>query len=681
MARLDDFGGFGDFSSWHGNSPMDLTDFIAMALLKRALRSAGLHHVLAGAPCTVVLAGIPEGTANLFVDTVGKLFRRPGRDPNGIRSKVHDRTGTRVERSRSVGSVVPSLRSNWSTAWLYDSADAVPQFLREIADGVANLAIPDDRLMRAIVSKVRATQPMGRRDLDALQSLPWHLLVGFLEEGRPLRSATQLAERVEAARRREDGEPEKISDAVAAPGAVVDSPTLDDLHGLGEAVAWGRALAVDLADYKAGRIGWSEVDRGALVTGPPGTGKTTFALALGRTCGVPVHVHSLARWQAAGYLNVLLKEMRTAFSEAIANAPCILFVDELDSFGDRAVVDDHNARYTREVINSFLECLDGAEARTGVVVVGATNHPGLIDPAIRRAGRLDREIVIPLPDADARAGIVRYHLRGDLTDADLALVTEATEGKSGADIEALVRGARRCARTARRPMEIGDLLQALPPAIRLNDVAFRRVCLHEAGHVVVGQALAAVSGSVPVRAVARRELRVAGSSQTEFTVDRGGEATLASYLDLVTTMLGGMAAELEILGNASELSGGAADSDLARATRIVARSELDLGLGGTLLSAGRTSDEEIAGRLERDRPLKRRVERTLYGCLDRARTIVRERRADAEAVAACLATNGTWSATPTVERAVQAAPLVADKPVPDSHPGLKRRPSRYAVPG
>ncbi|WP_210168272.1 ATP-binding protein, partial [Aureimonas sp. Leaf454] len=112
---------------------------------------------------------------------------------------------------------------------------------------------------------------------------------------------------------------------------------------------------------------------------------------------------------------------------------------------NRANVSDHNAAYSREVINAFLECLDGAEARTGVVVVGATNHPELIDPAIRRAGRLDRHLHIPLPDEKARAGILRHHLRRELISCDLGNIPRFTEGMTGADIEQLVRNARRTA--------------------------------------------------------------------------------------------------------------------------------------------------------------------------------------------------------------------------------------------
>ena len=178
----------------------------------------------------------------------------------------------------------------------------------------------------------------------------------------------------------------------------------------------------------------------------PGPGKTIFAQALASTCIVPVHLHSLARWQAKGHLDDLLKAMRRAFEEAKADAPCILFIDELDSFGDRERLGGHNEQYSREVINGFLECLDGAEGREGVVVVGATNLPDKIDPAIRRPGRLDRHVVIPLPDLEARKGILRHHLGDALPGADLTEAAERLEGASGAVIEQVVRDARRIAR-------------------------------------------------------------------------------------------------------------------------------------------------------------------------------------------------------------------------------------------
>lgn len=232
---------------------------------------------------------------------------------------------------------------------------------------------------------------------------------------------------------------------------------LGQLHGMDEAVTWGMALARDLAEYRRGVLPWSAVDRGVLLYGPPGTGKTTFAKALAGSCGVPLISGTLSQWQAAGYLNDLLKAMRAAFAEARAAAPAILFIDEIDSFGDRTRFTHDNKDYSIQVVNGLLEELDGIGGREGVVVVGACNHPGRLDPAITRSGRLDRAIAIPVPDQQALVRILRHHLGVDLPDVGLSTAALLALGGTGADCERWVRGARRRARHAGR-----DLVVARP---------------------------------------------------------------------------------------------------------------------------------------------------------------------------------------------------------------------------
>src|SRR5690606_13699505 len=109
--------------------------------------------------------------------------------------------------------------------------------------------------------------------------------------------------------------------------------------------------------------------------------------------------------------------MRAAFDEAKANTPSIVFLDEIDAVGDRAKFKDHNSDYSTQVVAALLECIDGADGREGVVVVGACNHPDKLDAALVRAGRLDRHVRIPLPDAKGREGILRWHLQGLIPDA------------------------------------------------------------------------------------------------------------------------------------------------------------------------------------------------------------------------------------------------------------------------
>ncbi|MBY0334174.1 MAG: AAA family ATPase [Acetobacteraceae bacterium] len=356
--------------------------------------------------------------------------------------------------------------------------------------------------------------------------------------------------------------------------ARIPSLTLDRLHGMDEVVAWGRNLARDLADYQVGRIGWHEVDRGVLLIGPPGTGKTTAAAALAGTCGIPLISGSFARWQAAGHLGDMLKAMLADFEEARSRAPCVLFIDELDAVGDRARFSGRNSTYEIQVVNAFLEQLDGIASREGVIVVGATNWPERIDPAVRRPGRLDREIRISLPDAQSLRGILRFHLGRDLEGDDLSCVATLATGCSGAQAEQWVRDARRTARHARRPMVLNDLLAAVRAATpRLSAQERRRIAVHEAGHALV--AALEKPGSV-IRISTLSTMQTGGSVDTQF--DGGLMLTPSGIHARLRYMLGGRAAEEAALGVPSSAAGGDEECDLARATSLALSAVTAMGM-------------------------------------------------------------------------------------------------------
>jgi cell division protease FtsH len=247
---------------------------------------------------------------------------------------------------------------------------------------------------------------------------------------------------------------------------------LESMVGYGEAKDWGLNLACDIADWKAGIIGWHDVDKGLLLSGPPGSGKTIFAQALGATCDMHVVYTSSARWQAKGHLGDFLKAMLRAFDDARSHAPSILFIDEIDAFGSRDGKNGDNDGYVRQTINGLLEQLDGSFDREGVVVIGACNHSHFLDPAIVRAGRLDHHIRIPLPDTEARAGILRMHLRGDLPAEDFIEFSSETEGLSGADLAKIVREARRVARRERRGLVADDVRRVLPRKFMIRPMRF-----------------------------------------------------------------------------------------------------------------------------------------------------------------------------------------------------------------
>jgi len=254
---------------------------------------------------------------------------------------------------------------------------------------------------------------------------------------------------------------------------------------LGEAGDWGLELARDLEDYRNGLITWEEIDAGLLLSGAPGTGKTLFASALARTCALPIVTASAAQWQSAGHLNDFLKAMKSAFEEARSKAPCLLFIDEIDSFGSRGINDSQNSDYKRQVINGLLEMLDGYQRRSGVIVIGATNYPENLDPAITRAGRLDRQIVIPLPDESARLKILAHYAGFLVPSADTARFARATVGYSGADIKRMVRDARRVARRLNEVLHLDHVLDAAKPLAQVPSEHLRLAAIHETGHAIV----------------------------------------------------------------------------------------------------------------------------------------------------------------------------------------------------
>lgn len=604
----------------------DVALAIARCLLVRALREANMHHVVAGVPCVV---GIVVANAADF-DVLGRAARlmcqRVLRETGMVAYKILEfEAGKMRGRSRDLGvDEATDIASNTHMFGLATDAGDFPSAFQLAADGIATISGTSASAILAAARSV-GIHSLPERVVEAVVANPLTVIGAVVRPGRNSQLIVRGLEQLQ-------------NTANIAPRAGIRrETTLDDLHGLGDAADWGRALAVDLKAFQSGDIDWADVDRGVLISGPSGTGKTTFAQALARTCGVPIHVHSLARWQAKGYLNDLLNAMRRAFDDARHDAPSILFIDELDSFGDRDTLNGRNENYEREVINGLLECLDGVEGREGVVVVGATNLPEKIDSAILRPGRLGKHIRIQLPDVTARIGILRYHLRDQSRLIGLMSIAIQLEGASGAVIEQVVRDARRRARVERRALTVSDLEHGLPQRVRLSADAFARSCAHEAGHALTGHLLQDETGRHMIEARTFRDVPHHGDpGWTVFEKIAGVSHTKKSYLAQIVVLLSGLAAEAIAFGEYGDGGGGADDCDLKRATLIAATLQTSYGLGDDLVFVTTNNPAEVLAQVKADRFLHRRIANLLASCFQRATEIVEENSVSFKEIAQTL---------------------------------------------
>ncbi|MDP9809879.1 DNA polymerase III delta prime subunit [Rhizobium tibeticum] len=475
----------------------------------------------------------------------------------------------------------------------------------------------------------RAGVPVDDELVELLISAPWPRLHSAFQDRR---GPGQGLERL----RRETARLRAVESAKASNND--DALTLENMYGLGPAVDWGKDLAKDLADYKNGLIGWNDVDAGVLLSGPPGIGKTLFASALANSCKVPIIYGSVSKWQEAGALDAHLKAMRASFAKARAKAPSILFIDEIDTLGKRTTA-DRNSGYHNGVIAGALELLDGFERRDGVVVVAACNHPRFVDAAILRAGRLDRHLELTLPDGPSRRGILKFHAGIELSPVDAEMFEFATEGFSGADIERLVRDARRTARRQAVYFGAGHIIDQLPTLEKLPDDYLRVIAVHEAGHALVSYEIGHEVSGITIS-----KWRVSGESRVLGSVDskpRPVQArTKTSYLDTIAIFLAGIAAELEVFGAFADGASGVSEADLNRATDLATMIEGTQGMGRTL--AVEVPDPREFARMRLYNPeLREQVHVLLESELARTRSIIQRQRPALDALVDRLIANPT----------------------------------------
>ena len=364
--------------------------------------------------------------------------------------------------------------------------------------------------------------------------------------------------------------------------------TFNDVAGCEEAKQELKEVVEFLKDPQSwGRLG-ARIPKGVLLVGPPGTGKTLLAKAVAGEAKVPFFSISGSEFVEM-FVGVGAARVRDLFEQAKRAAPAIIFIDELDALGRARTIGAPITNDEREqTLNQLLVEMDGFDSRTGVVVIAATNRPEILDPALLRAGRFDRRIVVDLPDRKGRAQILRVHMRRIKTapDVDVDKIAALTAGFSGADLENLVNEAAILA-TRRRAeaVTMEDFTKAIERIIagaeRKSRVLSERerevVAHHEMGHALVALA---IPGTDPVHKIS---VIPRGVGALGYTIQRPSEdrylLTREDLLAKIAVLLGGRAAEMLVFGR---LSTGAAD-DLAKATDIardmVARYGMDPELG------------------------------------------------------------------------------------------------------
>ena len=487
--------------------------------------------------------------------------------------------------------------------------DALPAALTTAADLTIRINAPTGAIIGRAIRMFTGRRIQSGIEEGVAAGLEFHDLVAAF---RAKSSPAQIIERLR-----------KAAVAIGGGGTTERLPNLEDAVEYGAARTWGLTLARDIADYRAGRLNWESVDRGAVLYSEPGLGKSLFARLLAKACGVPLVTSSIADLFAGspGYLDSVLKASRAIFERAAAVAPCILFLDELDALPNRATMSPRGADWWTPVVTDFLLSLDNAVAgkRAGIVVVGATNNIKGVDTALLRPGRLERAIEIERPDHAGALNILRYHLHGELAQADLTAVAHLMDGSTGAEIMMAVRSARRIARYANRALQLDDLVQAVAPVEDIAPAALNRICIHEAAHAVAS--LVVPSGVLKGCIVGTRG---GSAGRTVSTWETDDLVTGESVENRAVVMLAGRTAEHILIGNVTVGCGFDDDSDLAQVTRVIASVHASAGLGDTLVY---TTSHEGALKAVRDDPdLRVKVERHLQALQVRTEGIVRRHR-------------------------------------------------------
>ena len=428
--------------------------------------------------------------------------------------------------------------------------------------------------------------------------------------------------------------------------------TFKDVAGLNEEKEEVKELIDFLkAPKKFQKLG-ARIPKGVLLVGPPGTGKTLLAKAVAGEAKVPFYYISGSDFVEL-FVGVGASRVRDMFKQAKASAPCLIFIDEIDAVGRQrgtGLGGGHDER--EQTLNQLLTEMDGFGANEGIIIIAATNRPDVLDPALLRPGRFDRQVTVNLPDVKEREAILNVHAKGKILAEDVKLkaIAERTPGYSGADLENLLNEAALLAvRRSKDSITMDEIDEAsdrvlMGPAKvsrKVTDYEKNIVSYHESGHAVLGIMLPNGEEVHKITIIPRG--MAGGYTQMLPKEERTLVATKDELLQRITSYLGGRVAEELFCG---EISTGASD-DFKRATQI-ARSMVteygmsDLGpvqlehksgevfLGRDYTSSSRNYSDTVALEIDKE------IRKIMNECYERAKSILSENKGLVEALAKTL---------------------------------------------
>ena len=465
----------------------------------------------------------------------------------------------------------------------------------------------------------------------------------------------------------------------------------DDVAGCDEAKEEMKEIVEYLRDPLKFKLLGGKIPRGALLTGPPGTGKTLMAKAVSGEASVPFFSISGSDFVEM-FVGVGASRVRDMFQQARKNAPCLIFIDEIDAVGRSrfsGIGGGHDER--EQTLNALLVEMDGLETQEGVIVIAATNRVDVLDPALLRPGRFDRQIVIDLPDIVGRRKILDVHAKNIKLDpkADLDAIAKSTPGFSGADLANLINeAALLAARNNQDAATQADLEEARDKVCFGRERRSRKIperdrkltAWHESGHAIVNLFL---ENSIPLHKVTIIPRGQAlGLTMMMEHEDRYSRSRL-EMLDIITTDLGGRVAEEIALGDITS----GASQDIAHATNLARAMVCSYGMSDKLgtVQYGERADHIYLGRditrnescsEQTQREIDDEVKRIISECKARAAKIITEQRERLDKLANALLERETISGAdirklldlPPEDAAAPVLSSDAAKPATDSRP-------------